>query len=76
MYYPIMNKLNLDFISYGKTPFTRLKEKIISMYSGYPGVDKELAIMMNEMEVDFPINQRAWKRHSALIVYSRYQNIK
>ena len=35
--------------------------------------DKELEIMMNEMEVKVPVNPRSWKRNSALLIYSRYQ---
>jgi hypothetical protein len=59
-----------------KSYFSLLKNKIKQAISHRISEDKEIATMMNEMGIDSNISTRSWKRHSALVVYSKYQVIK
>jgi len=75
MYYSTSNRENINSIDFQKFgSFATLQEKIKYFLTSILGRNEKLT-MMNEMGVNLPISRRQWKRHSALLVYSKHQKI-
>lgn len=78
MTYSISGKyIESDFVTnYFQKPkkaLSQVLEQIRRVLRALPGQDKDFEIMLNTLEIKVPVNQRSWKRNSALIFYSKYQ---